>query len=61
MNAVFYDGFDKLYAGGALAAEGCDGFTSAATAAELRAKVAAAAAQAALLDAAGSQARACRC
>ena len=52
--AAFYDGFDKLYAGGTLGAEGCSGFTPAATAAELRAKVAATAAQAALLNAAGS-------
>ena len=54
VQAVFYDGFDKLYAGGTLGAEGCSGFTPAATAAELRAKVAATAQQAGLLNAAGA-------
>ena len=54
VRAVFYDGFDKLYAGGALGAAGCSGFSPAATAGQLRAKVAAAAAQAALLNAAGA-------
>jgi hypothetical protein len=54
VRAVFYDGYDKLYAGGTLAEEGCSGFTPAATARELRAKVAATAAQAAALNANGS-------
>jgi hypothetical protein len=39
VSAVFLDGFDKLYSPGALAAEGCPGFTEEATAAELLQKV----------------------
>lgn len=41
VNAVFFDGYDKLYAGTALAAAGCPGFTANLTAAALRDKVAA--------------------
>ena len=52
-DAVFYDGFDKLYGGGALAQAGCPGFSTNATAAALLAKVAAVAAQARILNAAG--------
>jgi hypothetical protein len=51
--AVFLDGFDKLYAGDTLAAQGCPAFGANATAAALRAKVAATAAQAVALRAGG--------
>ena len=53
VNAVFYDGYDKLYAGNTLASQGCPNFNSNATAHELRAKIAATATQAKLLNAAG--------
>jgi hypothetical protein len=53
VRAVFYDGFDKLYAGVTLAAQGCPAFGANATAAALRAKVAATAAQAAAMLRAG--------
>jgi hypothetical protein len=54
VDAVFFDGFDKLYGGNTLAVDyKCAGFTPAATAAELRAKVAAFAALARALNAAG--------
>lgn len=49
VDAVFYDGFDKLYSGGGLASS-CPGFTPQTTAAALRAKVAATARQADLLN-----------
>ena len=49
VDAVFYDGFDKLYSGNTLASI-CPGFTPQSTAAALRAKVAATARQADLLN-----------
>lgn len=49
VDAVFYDGFDKLYSGNALAAS-CPGFTPNRTAAALRAKLAATARQADVLN-----------
>ena len=53
VDAVFYDGFDKLYGGGTLGENGCAGFSPAAIAAELLAKVDATAAQAVVLNAGG--------
>jgi len=53
VDAVFFDGFDKLYGGDTLATLGCAGFTPALAAAALLAKVDATAAQARVLNAAG--------
>ena len=53
VSAVFYDGFDKLYAGSALASQGCPAFTESRTAAALTDKLAATAAQARVLNAGG--------
>jgi len=53
VDCVFYDGFDKLYAGNTLASQGCPGFTPSATATELRHKLAAMARQADVLNARG--------
>jgi hypothetical protein len=49
VDAVFYDGFDKLYAGNSLAAS-CPGYTASSTEAALRAKVTAVARQADVLN-----------
>ena len=53
VDAVFLDGFDKLYSGATLSRQGCPGFTPAATAAELRRKIVATARQANVLNAKG--------
>lgn len=53
VDAVFFDGFDKLYAGNTLASQGCPSFSSTLTAAALLDKVAATAAFTRILNAAG--------
>jgi hypothetical protein len=53
VSAVFFDGFDKLYAGATLASQGCPAFDEPHTAAALRDKLAATAAQARALNAGG--------
>lgn len=50
VSAVFFDGFDKLYAGNTLVSAGCPGFTSSDIASELQNKVAATAKFAEILN-----------